>query len=172
MTLSLLASIAILSGCGATSGGTTNDMETIGKAMEAGKSMKCNVTMTDENAPVMNMIYYVDGDNVRVESSAMGQKTIAIQKGDDSYMQPMQMMGNTDCKWMVVSGAQEDLEENVDFNYEKYEADPNYKMECTFGRVDGSLFKTEGKTCTMEEMMGGMDLGGMDLGDIDMEQFQ
>ena len=172
ITLGILSSIVILAGCG-TSGGTTDDLETIGKAMEAGKSMKCKVTIANESAQMpMEMTYYVDGDNVRVESSAMGQKTIAVQKGNDSYMQPMQMMGDTDCKWMVISGAKEDLEENVDFDYKKYEADPNYKMECTFGSVDSNLFKTEGKTCTMEELMGDMDFRGMDLEDMDMEAFQ
>lgn len=180
MTLSLLAAIALLSGCGGSTGGTTNDLETIGKAMEAGKSMKCDVSMADESAPMpMEMTYYVDGDNIRVESSAMGQQTIAIQKGNDTYMQPMQMMGETDCKWMVFSNTDEEMEEmeDVDFDYEKYEADPNYKMECTFGSVDQAMFKTEGKTCTMEDMMGGMDFGGMDLEgmdleDMDMEAFQ
>jgi len=172
ITLSLI-SVTLLAGCG-TSTGTTDDLKTIGKAMEAGKSMKCDISMADENAPTMNMIYYVDGDNIRVESSAMGQKTIAIQKKDDTYMQPMQMIGDTDCKWMVISHTEEDMEEmeNIDFDYEKYEADPNYKMECTFGSVDGSLFKTEGKTCTMDELMGGMDFGGMDLEGIDIEAFQ
>jgi len=177
MALSLLASITILSSCGGTTGGTTDDLETIGKAMEAGKSMKCNVSMTDENAPAMNMIYYVDGDNVRVESSFNGQSFIAIQKGKDSYMEPSSIMGETDCDWLVMTeeeGGSEEMED-VDFDYKKFEADPNYKMECTLGSVDSKHFETSGKTCTTEEvmqgMMGGMDLGGMDLGDIDMEQF-
>jgi len=172
MTLSLLASITILSSCGGTTGGTTDDLETIGKAMEAGKSMKCNVSMTDENAPAMNMIYYVDGDNVRVESSFNGQSMIAIQKGKDSYMEPSSMMGETDCDWLVMTQEEEVEEAGApDFDYKQFEADPNYKMECTFGSVDSKLFETSGKTCTTEEVMQGM-MGGMDLGDIDMEQFQ
>ncbi|MBN2306551.1 hypothetical protein JXD20_01050, partial [Candidatus Peregrinibacteria bacterium] len=63
ITISLLAS-AILAGCSSGTGnGTTDDLKEIGKAMEAGKAMTCEVVVVDENLPATDMTYYIDGDN-------------------------------------------------------------------------------------------------------------
>ena len=179
MTLGLLASVILLTACGGTTGKTTNDMKTIGKAMEAGKSMKCEVTPKNDSAPINStMTYYVDGDNIRVESSSNEQQHIAIQKGSETYIEPMRMMGDTECEWIVMSETNEETGEveTADFDYEKFEADPMYDMVCTFGDIPSDAFKTPGKICTTDDMMealtGGMDFGGMDLEGMDMGNLQ
>ena len=177
ITLGLLSSI-ILAGCGST-GGSTSDLEKIGKAMEAGKAMRCTVEAASEDMPAVNMVYYIDGENIRVESSFKGNKSIAIQKGKDSFVQGGGIMG--DCDWIKVT-EDESSEEvgTADFDYKKYEADPMYNMICDFGDVDSENFKTDGKTCGTEDMMQGMmqgmniegmDLEGLDLEGIDLSQF-
>jgi hypothetical protein len=178
ITLGLLASTILLTGCGSS---TTSDLEEIGKAMEKGESMRCSITMNDETIPAdmtMDIIYYIDGENVRVESTFNGEETIAIQKGDTSYVKPNQMMGDTDCEWIVMSDEEEESGEveTVEFNYSTYEADPMYEVVCEEYNVKDSQFDTDGNTCTMDEMiegmMGGMDLGGIDMGVIEgMEDF-
>lgn len=173
ITLCVLTAGILLAGCGAGTG-TTSDMETIGKAMEAGTAMKCVVTTADESLPAAEIVYYVDGKNVRVESSFNGQSMIAILKDDVSYMQPMMQAG--DCDWITMEDGEEDEQMgDADFDYEKYEADPMYEMICDFGSVDASNFEISGKVCTteemMQEMMGGIDLGGIDLEGIDMGGF-
>ncbi|MBN2087840.1 hypothetical protein JW758_05855 [Candidatus Peregrinibacteria bacterium] len=169
-------SIVLLAGCGASTESIT-ELEDIGKAIENGTSMICTIEASEENAPaIANMIYYIDGENIRVESEFNGEKMIAIQRGDESFVNPNSMMGETDCDWIVTSEEEEGVSDAPDFDYEQYQENPMYKMVCTKGKVDSAMFDTSGKKCTtddlMQGVMNGMNLGGMDLGNIDISQFQ
>ena len=180
-----ILSVAILAGCG-TSTGTTSDLEEIGKAMEDGTAMTCVIKSTDDSAQMAaDMTYYIDGENIRVESDFNGEKMIAIQKGEETYVQPNSMMGETDCEWIVASPEDEEDTGNApDFDYEQYEENPMYEMICDKGAVDASQFATSGKVCTTEEMMQGaiknmmpegVDLSGLENmmpEGVDMGQFQ
>ncbi len=154
----------LLIGCGGTSG-TIDSFEKISKAIESGKSMKCVISMADANAGIpMDMVYWVKGKDMRIESTVQGMSNTMVQKGDTSYMRPQAMFGGkSDCDWVSIDDSDEDYDDSEeDFDFELYDNDPIYNVKCFAESFGADKFDVSGKVCTMEEMMGAM-MGGFGM---------
>lgn len=144
------------------------EMEKISDAVESGKPTKCVITYSNpEMEDSMNIVYYIKGEDLRMETSMQGMSSIAIIKDEIAYTQVNEMMGDTDCDWMSIDpeeteGTEGDYEE-ADFDYTQYEDDSTYNVKCTPDSFGNEKFDVTGKVCSMEDMMNDL-MVGMNMG--------
>ncbi len=146
--------------------------EKISKAIESGKPMKCKIVYSGEETGVpANMMYWVKGEDMRIEMKMGEIEQVVIQKKDTTYMSPQSMYGaDSDCDWISMKEEydnEDEDEEDMSLDYEEFDEDPLYTIKCTPESFGSDKLKVSGKICSMEDIMSAM-MGGINFDDIDM----
>ncbi|MFH1433274.1 MAG: hypothetical protein ABIG32_00040 [Candidatus Uhrbacteria bacterium] len=135
--------------------------ETIADAIAAGKSVKCEISSTD-GTDTMDSIYWIKGDDMRADITINGETSTVVQVDNKVYTQAS-MFGESDCDWLVTELDEEEEgsndvlgEDYQDFDYEMYENNEMYAMQCDRQSFGKEKFEVDGKVCNIEDIFGGM----------------
>jgi len=145
----------------------------ISDAVASGQKVVCHVTIEDESE-TFETTYWIKGDDMRGEIDMGGMKQTFIQDGEDLYTSA-DAFGAEECDWFLAPEA-EDVEydsdyegsEYEDFDYEQYEDNTMYTVDCNKENFSNSLLKADGNICNMDDMFGSM-MEGLDMEDFDFE---
>ena len=141
--------------------------KTMSDAIESGKPTKCTISYSNpEMEESMNIVYWLKGEDMRMETTMEGMSSVVVVKDEMAYTQANSMMGDTDCDWMSLDMSETTEEEGPseygseeDFDYAQYEDDSTYSVECSPESFSNSKFDISGKVCSMEDLMEEMMAG-------------
>lgn len=141
--------------------------ETMSDAIASGKSVKCTVSSSD-GAETMEAVYWIKGEDMRGEMKFDGQQSVFVQKDGVMYTSA-EMFGAADCDWLSMDMTAEGEEPEAvlgddyqDFDYEQYEDNAMYQVQCERAMFGNEKFEIKGKVCSMEEIFSAM-MGGIEI---------